>query len=97
MVTLNPPAGSPLFTNIQASDGTQLCQDPAGRIVVPQNLLSEFTAQGWTIQDAAGTTGERPTTGTYPGMSWFDTTLDRPVWRDAQNSGWIFGDGSSAA
>ena len=35
------------------------------------------------------TTGNRPTTGLYPAMFYFDSTLGKPIWRNAANSGWV--------
>lgn len=35
-----------------------------------------------------GPTGDRPTTGIYPGLRYYDTTLDKPIWRNAANTAW---------
>ncbi|HBW3685703.1 DUF2793 domain-containing protein, partial [Klebsiella pneumoniae] len=25
----------------------------------------------------------------FPGMEYFDTTLNKPIWRNAANNGWV--------
>jgi len=35
------------------------------------------------------TTAARPTTNTVAGEQWFDTTLNKPIWRNAANNGWV--------
>jgi hypothetical protein len=34
-------------------------------------------------------TSNRPTRGTVPGQQCFDLSLNRPVWRNASNTGWV--------
>lgn len=41
------------------------------------------------------TTAARPTTGNYAGRRGFDTTLNKPIWRNAANDGWIDSAGAS--
>lgn len=43
--------------------------------------------------DRAGPTAARPAQA-YVGMSYFDTDLDRPIWKGAH--GWVTADGSAA-
>jgi hypothetical protein len=45
--------------------------------------------------NATGTTANRPTIGVYVGMSYFDTTLNKPVWRNASNNGWVDATGAT--
>lgn len=42
-----------------------------------------------------GTTAERPSTAAVPGMHYFDTTLNKPIWRNAANSGWVDSTGTA--
>jgi paraquat-inducible protein B len=42
-----------------------------------------------------GTTANRPTTGTYAGMPFFDTTLNKPIWRNSSNNGWVDSTGTT--
>jgi hypothetical protein len=37
----------------------------------------------------SGTTAARPTTLNVTGLQYYDTTLDRPIFRNAANTGWI--------
>jgi len=51
----------------------------------------------WTVStniNSSGTTADRPTTGLYIGMTYFDTTIGRPIWLQAANPpAWIRADG----
>ena len=42
-----------------------------------------------------GTTSERPTTNLQCGMMFFDTTLNKPIWRNKDNNGWVDAMGTS--
>ena len=42
----------------------------------------------------SSTTANRPT-ATYPGMPWFDTTLDQPIWRNTADTSWIDATGTT--
>ncbi|WQZ49531.1 hypothetical protein Z3_215 [Bacillus phage Z3] len=42
----------------------------------------------------SGTTAQRPTTGTVVGQYFFDTTLNKPLYRNATNNGWVDGTGA---
>lgn len=44
----------------------------------------------------SGTTAQRPTTGTYIGQPFFDTTLNKPIWRNKDNNGWVDATGAVA-
>lgn len=37
----------------------------------------------------------RPTTGTYIGQPFFDTTLNKPIWRNKDNNGWVDATGAA--
>ena len=37
----------------------------------------------------------RPTTGTYAGQPFFDTTLNKPIWRNKDNNGWVDATGAA--
>lgn len=37
----------------------------------------------------------RPTTGTYVGQPFFDTTLNKPIWRNKDNNGWVDATGAA--
>lgn len=40
-------------------------------------------------------TAGRPSTDNYAGRSGFDTDINKPIWRNAANTGWILADGTS--
>ena len=42
-----------------------------------------------------GTTSERPTTNLECGMMYFDRTLNKPIWRNKDNNGWVDAMGTS--
>lgn len=42
-----------------------------------------------------GPTSERPTTNLQCGMIFFDTTLNKPIWRNKDNNGWVDATGTS--
>lgn len=57
---------------------------------------SRLIALGFSPVDAnVGPTNARPA-GSLPGMQYFDTTLNKPVWRNAANTGWVDATGSAA-
>jgi hypothetical protein len=43
----------------------------------------------------SGATPARTTTGLLPGLSFFDTTLGKPIWRNAANSAWVDATGAT--
>lgn len=43
----------------------------------------------------SGTTAERPSAAAVPGMHYFDTTLNKPIWRNAANTGWVDATGTA--
>ena len=48
-----------------------------------------FLDEGFTeLPDNAGPTSARPATGLATGRMYFDTTLNKPIWRNASNTGW---------
>lgn len=70
--------------------GTSQSWDYAHQAGFPQANLS--LGSNNNVQWAPGgssTTVNRPTTGIVAGMPWFDTTLGKPIWRNATNTGWV--------
>lgn len=43
----------------------------------------------------SGLTSERPTTNLQCGMMFFDKTLNKPIWRNKNNNGWVDAVGTS--
>ena len=91
-IKLVVPAGQK-FIHI---DGIQTTPDANGLIDVPINLVSGLIKAGFTYPPATSTTALRPTSNLTPGQMHYDTTLGKPIWRNAANSGWTLADGSAA-
>lgn len=43
----------------------------------------------------SGATADRPTMQLSPGQMYFDTTLNKPIWRNTANNGWVDGTGAA--
>ncbi len=50
---------------------------------------------GDVVRVYSGPTTSRPSTTAVAGMQYFDTTLNKPIWRNATNSGWVDATGAS--
>ncbi|UYL05428.1 hypothetical protein DIDNDMLP_00443 [Klebsiella phage KP13-7] len=50
---------------------------------------------GDVVRVYSGTTAERPSTAATTGMQYFDTTINKPIWRNADNTGWVDSSGTS--
>ncbi len=69
--------------------GTVYLPDATGVLDIGTALADPFIAAGFVaLPDRAGSTANRPTIGVAPGLMFFDVTLNRPIWRNAANSGW---------
>lgn len=92
-VTMTVPAGT---TEIQDL-GLKYKPAADGTIQVPENRVPAFQKMGCTVHvmPATSTTAKRPTTGLAPGLMVFDSTLGKPIWRNAANSGWVDATGTA--
>lgn len=50
---------------------------------------------GDVIRVLSGTTAERPNSAAISGMQYFDTTLNKPIWRNSANTGWVDATGTA--
>ncbi|MCE0438247.1 hypothetical protein LVW23_22415 [Klebsiella pneumoniae] len=50
---------------------------------------------GDVVRNFSGTTANRPSSAAVAGMQYFDTTLNKPIWRNAANTGWVDATGAS--
>jgi hypothetical protein len=50
---------------------------------------------GDPIRVLADTTANRPFSTAFSGMQYFDTTLNKPIWRNAANTGWVDATGTA--
>lgn len=51
--------------------------------IQPDKAFTVWLNQLWHVArtlNLSGTTANRPTTGLYLGMTYFDTTLGKPIW-----------------
>lgn len=72
--------------------------DAAGRGVLPSLPWQEWFMQVFRICFAvqqSGTTAQRPTSQLWIGRTYFDTTLNKPVWVNSSATGWVDADGSA--
>jgi hypothetical protein len=70
--------------------------DANGEITVPDTSLQEFL-DFWFVYPAPSTLAVgRPTLNLFPGLFVFDLVLNRPIWRNSANTGWVFSDGLAA-
>ena len=69
---------------------------PGVSIAVPAYAVVSLLAGGWTFGPASGTTANRPTDHLVPGVAYFDSTLGKPIWRNAANTGWVDATGTAA-
>jgi len=83
--TLSDPAGRQLAI---AADGS-VTVDPALTDVLA------LRRAGFSACTPSGNTASRPTRGA-PGLMFFDTTLGKPIWRNAAGSGWVDATGAAA-
>ena len=70
-----------------------------GTISVPDAMAAQAIAAGCKAEGTMPTpftTAKRPTAGLAPGLCIFDTTLGKPVWRNAANNGWVDATGTGA-
>lgn len=50
---------------------------------------------GDMIRQYSGDTSGRPSSAAQAGMQYFDTSLNKPIWRNAANNGWVDATGAS--
>ena len=72
---------------------TNGCRWDSGWAQLRTGSGTHYLGPGDTEQ--SGPTSARPASA-LPGFRWFDETLDRPVYRNAGNTGWVFSDGTAA-
>lgn len=63
--------------------------DKDGLVDVPDKDLTNVLKAGAVTVGDYGTTAARPTTNLHTGQTYFDTTLNKPIWRNAANTGWV--------
>jgi len=79
-------------------DGTLFTPGPDGTVDVPPQYIQQMVAIGFSIinDTPVDATSGRPAGGMTAGMMFFDSTLGKPIWRNAGNTGWVLADGTAA-
>lgn len=76
-------------------------------MITPPPVKSKIDSDAWieffseaflalSALQSYGITAKRPTKYLYPGRTYFDTTLNRPIWVSNNGTTWVFSDGSPA-
>jgi hypothetical protein len=66
------------------------------KMLVGYSSNSGSTITWRKIQDVeSGTTAARPTANLVTGQQYFDTTLNKPIWRNTANTGWVDATGTT--
>jgi hypothetical protein len=86
------PAGVGSFTD---QSGTLYLPDANGMVDIGTQSPDSFLNAGFTFPTNAGATAGRPATGLSPGLTYFDTSLNKPIWRNTANSGWVDATGAA--
>ncbi|VGG35604.1 Uncharacterised protein [Klebsiella quasipneumoniae] len=81
-------------TTIQHSSNIVLRGGKDVQGTVGKTLELYYTGSFWhevgdPVRSLTGTTANRPFSTAFPGMEYFDTTLNKPIWRNAANNGWV--------
>lgn len=88
------PAGVSVFTD---QTGVAYMPDANGMLDIGSADPIPFLNAGFvSLPENNGSTSNRPTTGLSTGLMFFDTTLNKPIWRNAANSGWVDATGIAA-
>lgn len=80
---------------VQARDGTKYDADANGQIAAQDKHVGELMSMGCAVAGNVGPTSGRPKTA-GPGTLYFDTTLNKPIWRNTAATGWVLADGTAA-
>lgn len=87
-------------TTIQHSSNIVLRGGKDVQGTVGKTLELYYTGSVWhevgdPVRALSGTTANRPFSTAFPGMEYFDTTLNKPIWRNAANNGWVDATGTA--
>ena len=84
---------------IKTGKGDIRLQPVSGKNVRVDYILYNNKQDGRGAKEVAvidyGLTSERPTTNLQCGMMFFDRTLNKPIWRNKDNNGWVDAMGTS--
>jgi hypothetical protein len=87
-IKLQAPPGMTEFVDERARS-FKVAADGSVTVDPTVHDLAPFFRAGFVQQPhLSGTTATRPT-ATYSGQPYYDMSIDRPIWRNAANTGWI--------
>jgi hypothetical protein len=90
-----PAALLPSYT-LASPSGAPLTLTPTnGLVTVDARLTQALLSVGFLPAPGVGTTTTRPAAVLNAGEYFFDSTLGKPVWRNAANSGWVDATGTA--
>lgn len=70
-------------------------QGYSGKVLELYYNGSVWTEVGDAVRALSGSTANRPFSTAFAGMIYFDTTLNKPIWRNAANNGWVDATGAA--
>lgn len=99
MVALTTQVGKTILTRssgftVHGIDGQGKKRMQAGRVYVFHRMATGWIELTDNYVVPLVTTANRPNTFALPGMMIFDSTLNKPLWRNAANTGWVDATGS---
>lgn len=83
------------IARLHLADGTVATPNANGEVTVDAKHAADLIRAGFAVEGSAGATSARPAAAPA-GTMWFDTSLNKPVWRNAAATGWVDATGASA-
>jgi hypothetical protein len=86
---------------LYSTSTTRLGNAYSGQIIFETDTLQhsmwDGTSNQWVylLKSTSSTTANRPTGGNFSGRLHFDTTLNKPIWRNTANTGWVDATGAT--
>jgi hypothetical protein len=80
---------------LHLADGTVVTPNANGEVTVDAKHAADLIRAGFAVESGVGATAARPAVAP-PGTPFFDTTLNKPVWRNAAGTGWVDATGTAA-
>jgi hypothetical protein len=84
-----PAALLPSYSVSDSGIGPVTLTPTNGIVSADVRLTDQLLRAGFALAPTVSTTAARPTVALYAGQYYFDSTLGKPVWRNAANTGWV--------
>ncbi|MNI81440.1 hypothetical protein D3C73_1380530 [compost metagenome] len=75
--------------------GFHIWKDANGYVRISASTPTSDTNGSVYNTNQSGTTAARPTVGLETGITYFDKTLNKPIWRNTANNGWVDATGAT--